>query len=76
MRRECGWGREAPSQPSGLRPDSPVQNPERLHRERGFFLYTLVCFAVCVLLMFTRIPALYDAFEFGPPKTPPLWVFG
>ncbi|MCA8956615.1 MAG: UbiA family prenyltransferase [Planctomycetes bacterium] len=59
----------------GLKPDSPVQNPERLHRERGFFAYTVACFVLFVLLMFTRIPALYAWFEFDPPKAPALWVF-
>jgi len=40
----------------GLQPDSPVQNPEKLYRERGFFGYLVVCFLAFVILMFTSIP--------------------
>lgn len=58
----------------GLEPDSPVQNPERLYRRRGFLLYTLACLAVFVLLMFVHVPALYDAFNVELVKTAPLWV--
>ena len=58
----------------GLEEDSPVQNPERLYRERGFLLYTIGCLAVFVLLMFVQIPALYDAFNVELVKTSPLWV--
>ena len=53
----------------GLRPESPVQAPEKLYRERGFFLYGLICvLAFVVLMMFVEIPALYDFFnvERGP----------
>jgi len=60
----------------GLRPESPVQHPERLHRERGFFLYTLVTFAIFVLLMFTQIPQLHEWFDIDPARAPALWVFG
>lgn len=58
----------------GLQPDSPVQNPERLYRERGFLLYSLACVALFVLLMFVSIPALYEAFNVELVKTAPLWV--
>ena len=58
----------------GLQPDSPVQNPERLYRERGFLVYSVVCLAVFVMLMFVRIPALYEAFNVDLVKTAPLWV--
>jgi len=58
----------------GLKPNSPVQNPERLYRERGFMLYALASVVVFVLLMFTRIPALYSAFNVELVKTAPLWV--
>lgn len=59
----------------GLRDDSPVQKPEQLYRERGFFLYTLFTFAVFVLLMFTQIPILYEWFDVDPARVPALWVF-
>lgn len=58
----------------GLKEDSPVQNPERLHSEKGFFFYTLFSFVVFVVLMFSSIAPLYELFQFDPPKTPALWV--
>jgi 4-hydroxybenzoate polyprenyltransferase len=58
----------------GLLPDSPVQNPERLYRERGFLVYTIACLVLFVLLMFVSIPALYEAFNVELVKTSPLWV--
>jgi 4-hydroxybenzoate polyprenyltransferase len=60
----------------GLKRDSPVQNPERLYRERGFMLYATASLVVFVLLMFVRIPALYSAFNVDLVKTAPLWVLG
>jgi decaprenyl-phosphate phosphoribosyltransferase len=60
----------------GLKHDSPVQNPERLYRERGFMLFAMVSVAVFVLLMFVQIPALYDAFNVELVKTSPLWIIG
>jgi 4-hydroxybenzoate polyprenyltransferase len=58
----------------GLKADSPVQNPERLYRERGFMLFAMISVAVFVLLMFVSIPALYAAFNVELVKTTPLWV--
>jgi 4-hydroxybenzoate polyprenyltransferase len=60
----------------GLREDSPVQNPERLHRERGLMVYGLVCSLILGLLMFTDIPILYDLFNVIPVKALPLWRIG
>jgi decaprenyl-phosphate phosphoribosyltransferase len=58
----------------GLRDDSPVQNPEKLHRERGFMVYTLTSVILFILLMFTHIPVLYDLFNVELSKTTPLWT--
>ena len=58
----------------GLRQDSPVQNPERLHRERGLVLYAAGCAVVILLLMFSHIPVLYDLFNVQTAQTPPLWT--
>jgi decaprenyl-phosphate phosphoribosyltransferase len=58
----------------GLRPDSPVQNPERLYRERGFMAYLLLCVVAFVVLMFVSIPSFYRAFNVDLVKTRPLWV--
>jgi 4-hydroxybenzoate polyprenyltransferase len=60
----------------GLKENSPVQNPERLYQERGFFVYTVLCFVLFVVLMFTKIPILYEWFRFDSPKLVPLWVIG
>lgn len=60
----------------GLRENSPVQNPEKLHRERGFFAYALGVTALFVTLMFVEIPALYDLFGVQPSTFAPLWRIG
>ena len=60
----------------GMQPDSPVQNPEKLYRERGFFVYLVVTTALFVTLMFTSIPRLYDIFNVDISKTNPLWTIG
>lgn len=60
----------------GLQQDSPVQNPEKLFKERGFLLYMCLSTALFVLLMFIHIPALYDWFNIEPSQIHPLWVLG
>lgn len=60
----------------GMRPNSPVQNPEKLYTERGFFAYLLVSFTLFVLLMFTSIPTLYEWFNVEASRTSPLWTLG
>jgi len=60
----------------GMKPDSPTQNPEKLYRERGFVAYLVVCFVVFVLLMFTRVPVLYQWFNVESAGTSPLWTVG
>jgi decaprenyl-phosphate phosphoribosyltransferase len=60
----------------GMRPNSPVQNPEKLYTERGFFAYLVVSFALFVLLMFTSIPTLYTWFNVEPSRANPLWTLG
>ena len=60
----------------GMLSDSPVQNPEKLYRQRGFFIYMLFCAAAFVLLMFTSIPGLYDLFNVQPMNMSPLWTLG
>ena len=60
----------------GMRPNSPVQNPEKLYTERGFFAYMVACFTIFVLLMFTRIPVLYTWFNVEQSQTSPLWILG
>ena len=60
----------------GMLPNSPVQNPEKLYRQRGFFAYMILSTLIFVLLMFTSIPALYDVFNVEPASMRPLWILG
>jgi 4-hydroxybenzoate polyprenyltransferase len=60
----------------GMLPDSPVQNPEKLYRQKAFFTYMVVCTVAFVLLMFTSIPALYDLFNVETATVAPLWTIG
>jgi 4-hydroxybenzoate polyprenyltransferase len=57
----------------GLRPNSPVQHPERLYRELPFMAYLAVCMAVFLVLLFAYIPALHDWFG---AERPALWTLG
>jgi decaprenyl-phosphate phosphoribosyltransferase len=56
-----------------LKPDSAAQSPERLHRERGFIVYLVICSIAFVALMFVQIPVLYDWFNVSPSPVSPLW---
>jgi 4-hydroxybenzoate polyprenyltransferase len=60
----------------GLRPNSPVQHPEKLYRERGFFLYMIFATVAFVLLMFTSIPVMYQLFNVDTAAMQPLWTVG
>jgi 4-hydroxybenzoate polyprenyltransferase len=60
----------------GLQDDSPVQNPEKLYKEKGFFLYMTVSVLLFVLLMFTHLPVLYEVFKVEPSHLDPLWTLG
>jgi hypothetical protein len=60
----------------GLKTNSPVQNPERLYRERAFTAYMALCLAAFIVLMFTSIPAMYDLFNVEPSGARPLWTIG
>lgn len=58
-----------------LKEDSPVQNPERLYKERGLVAYLVICLTLFVGLMFVSIPRLYDMFNVTPSKVQALWTF-
>ncbi len=60
----------------GLQHDSPVQNPEKLFREKGFLFYSTVSIMLFILLMITSIPILNDIFNVAPPKLVSLWTLG
>ena len=60
----------------GFRPDSPVQDPERLHRERGMILLSTLTLLTFVFLMFVEIPGLYELFNVDHAAFRPLWSVG
>jgi 4-hydroxybenzoate polyprenyltransferase len=60
----------------GMQPDSPVQNPEKLYTQKGFFVYLCCSTVLFVVLMFTSIPGLYEVFNVEPNRTEPLWTIG
>jgi len=60
----------------GMLPDSPVQNPEKLYKQRGFFAYMIASAIVFIILMFTSIPRLYSIFSVEATKAEPLWTIG
>ncbi len=47
----------------GLKENSPTQNPESLHKERGFLLYTILSAIIFLILMTQHIPWLYVIFN-------------
>jgi 4-hydroxybenzoate polyprenyltransferase len=58
----------------GMLPDSPVQNPEKLYKQKGFFAYMCLCTVLFVVLMFTSVPKLYEIFNVEPTRAEPLWT--
>ena len=60
----------------GLLEDSPVQNPEKLHKVHGFVIYVGLCTLVFLLLMFVEIPFLYELFNIKAAPISPLWTIG
>ena len=57
-------------------PNSPVQNPEHLYRQRGFLAYMIISTIIFIALMFTSIPAIYHVFNVEPATMQPLWTLG
>ena len=58
----------------GYKDDSPVQNPERLYKEKWLVGWAIGCLLIFIVLLFTSIPVLYDWFNVQPPKIPSLWT--
>jgi decaprenyl-phosphate phosphoribosyltransferase len=50
-----------------FRPDSPVQNPELLYRNRALMIPLVICIALMTALLFINVPWLADTF---PKSTP------
>jgi 4-hydroxybenzoate polyprenyltransferase len=46
-----------------FRADSPVENPEKLYRERGLMLVLVACVVVMTVLLFVDLPFLGDWFS-------------
>jgi 4-hydroxybenzoate polyprenyltransferase len=57
----------------GLQPDSPVQHPEKLFREKRLLAATVLCGVMFIALMLVEIPVLYDWFNVPESRLPPLW---
>jgi 4-hydroxybenzoate polyprenyltransferase len=60
----------------GLQKDSPVQNPEKLYRERGFVRDLVLSAVLFITLMLVRLPVLYVFFNVEPARIDPLWQIG
>jgi len=60
----------------GLLENSPVQNPEKLCRDRTFMLFGVFCVLLFVLLMFVRLPVMYEIFNIDESLVSPLWTIG
>jgi 4-hydroxybenzoate polyprenyltransferase len=58
-----------------LKINSSVQHPEKLYKEYGFVTYACASLLMFVILLFTKIPILYDIFNVMPNKINPLWTF-
>jgi 4-hydroxybenzoate polyprenyltransferase len=58
-----------------FKPNSKAQSPEKLYREYGFVSYACALLIVLLLLLFTRIPLLYEIFNVVPYRFNPLWTF-
>ena len=60
----------------GMLADSPAQRPERLYRHVGFMAYVVACLVAFGVLLFTRIPSLYQWLEVEPTTMRALWHVG
>jgi len=60
----------------GLLENSPVQNPEKLFKQSGLLLYLVLCSMAFIVLMFVKIPLLYEIFNVNPSDLSPLWIMG
>ncbi len=57
----------------GLKPNSPVQHPEKLFREKWLLVATFVCGLMFLVLMLVEIPLLYEWFNVPESRIPALW---
>jgi len=47
----------------GFLENSPTQYPEHLYRQRGFFIYCIICATIMTALLFIPIPRLHGFFQ-------------
>lgn len=59
-----------------FKPDSPVQNPEKLFRQHGLMLYLAATVVVFFSLLFVDWPLLYRVFNVTPSQLKSLWTIG
>ena len=50
----------------GFKPDSPVQYPEKLYRQKKLMLLAILAFGACAVLLFVDIPAFRAALSATP----------
>lgn len=58
-----------------LKPDSPVQAPEKLYKQYFLLVHLSLSLIAFVFLLFIHIQVLYDLFNVVPNKIPALWKF-
>jgi len=59
----------------GLRENSLTMRPEKLYQDTPFLIYIAIFITCVLLLLYVRIPFLYDLFRVEPTMVDPLWVF-
>jgi hypothetical protein len=59
----------------GLKENSPTMHPEKLYKDTPFLIYIAIFVTCFLLLLYVRIPFLYDLFRVERIMVDPLWVF-
>jgi decaprenyl-phosphate phosphoribosyltransferase len=59
----------------GLRENSLTVHPEKLYRDTPFVIYIAIFVTCFLLLLYVRIPFLYELFRVESTMVDPLWVF-
>jgi hypothetical protein len=59
----------------GLKENSLTMHPEKLYKDTPFLIYIAIFVTCFLLLLYVRIPFLYDLFRVERIMVDPLWVF-
>jgi 4-hydroxybenzoate polyprenyltransferase len=59
----------------GLKENSLTMHPEKLYQDTPFLIYIAIFITCFLLLLYVRIPFLYDLFRVEHIMVDPLWVF-